>query len=244
MMPTAAMCDAALAATWPAADTVPCGPFTLRRSPGGGSRVSAATLDAAAPPDAGQIDRAVAEMAGWGQIPRFRVRDGQARFDALLSARGFARQDPTLFYGAPLSALPGSPPRLSAFAIWPPLAIQDEIWRDAGIGPDRRAVMDRASAPKTAILGRLGDRPGGTAFVAVHGAVAMMHALEVRPKARRCGLARWIVAAAADWARAQACTHFAVAVTDANAPARALYAGLGLEACGRYHYRVGAAHAG
>ncbi|MGS4945328.1 GNAT family N-acetyltransferase [Meridianimarinicoccus sp. RP-17] len=236
--------DAVLAATWPAAQTCACGPFTLRRSPGGGSRVSAATLDADTVPDAAQIDAAVAAMTGWGQVPRFRIRDGQARFDTLLAARGFTRHDPTLFQAASLTALPGPPPRLSAFAIWPPLAIADEIWRGGGIGPDRRAVMDRVTGPKTAILGRVGDKPGGTAFVAAHDGVAMMHALEIRPQARRKGLARQMVAAAAAWARDRGCTDLAVAVTQANAPARALYAGLGLVEQGRYHYRAGVADAG
>ena len=35
----------ALAATWPAAETIRLGPFTLRRGAGGGNRTSAATLD-------------------------------------------------------------------------------------------------------------------------------------------------------------------------------------------------------
>lgn len=244
MTPSAARLDAVLAATWPAAETRACGPFTLRRSPGGGSRVSAATLDTDVLPGAVQIDTAIAAMAGWGQVPRFRIRDGQARFDTLLAARGFTRHDPTLIYAAPLSVLPGPPPRLSAFPVWPPLAIEDEIWRNGGIGPDRRAVMERVVGPKTAIFGRIDDRSGGTAFVAVHDGVAMMHALEIRPQARRKGLARQIVAGAAAWAFDRGCTHLAVAVTQANAPACALYAGLGLEPCSAYHYRVGGADAG
>lgn len=238
MILPAARLDAVLSATWPAAETCRCGPFTLRRSPGGGSRVSAATLEADLLPGAAQIDAAVAAMAGWGQVARFRIRDGQARFDTLLAARGFTRHDPTLIHAAPLAALPGPPPRLTTFAVWPPLAIEDEIWRAGGIGPDRRAVMDRVTGPKTAILGRIGDRPGGTAFVASHDGVAMMHALEVRPLARRRGLARQMVAAATVWARDRGCTHLAVAVTRTNAAAGALYAGLGLEPWASYHYRA------
>lgn len=243
MSPSAATLDSVLAATWPAAETRACGPFTLRRSPGGGSRVSAATLDADTLPDPAQIDTAVAAMAGWGQVPRFRIRDGQAGFDALLAARGFACHDPTLVLAAPLEALPGPPPRLSSFALWPPLAIAEEIWRDGGIGPDRRAVMDRVTGQKTALFGRINDRPGGAAFVAAHDGVAMMHALEVRPHLRRQGLARRMVAGAAAWARDAGCTAFAVAVTRANAPARALYSGLGLHPCAAYHYRAVASDA-
>ena len=37
---------------------------------------------------------------------------------------------------------------------------------------------------------------------------------------------------------AQGATTFAVVVTEANAPARALYARLGMVVAGRYHYRL------
>ncbi len=241
MTPSAVSLDAVLTATWPAAETRACGAVTVRRSPGGGSRVSAATQDTDALPDPGDIDAAAAMMRGWGQVPRFRIRAGQARLDALLAARGYRRHDPTTIHVAPLAALPGPPPRLTAFAIWPPLAIQTDIWRAAGIGPDRWAVMHRAPGPRTAILGRIADRPGGTAFVAALGDTAMVHALVVRPQMRRRGLARSMIAQAAAWARHIGCTHIAVAVTQDNAAAGALYAGLGLtEACA-YHYRAGTA---
>ena len=240
----AATLDAVLDGTWPAAETRACGAFTLRRSPGGGSRVSAATHDADTLPDPADLDAALAIMRGWGQVPRFCIRDGQARLDALLAARGFLRHDPTVIFVAPLAALPGPPPRLTAFAVWPPLAIQEDIWHAAGIGPDRLAVMHRVEGPRTAILGRVGDRPGGTAFVAAHGDVAMLHALEVRPASRRQGLARHMIAGAADWARGIGCTALAVAVTRDNAPARALYSGLGLREVAAYHYRAGAADGG
>jgi GNAT superfamily N-acetyltransferase len=235
---SAARLDTALAATWPAAALHSCGPFTLRRSEGGGSRVSAATLDAKELPLEAELDTALAIMRDWGQVPRFRVRDAQTRFDAQLAARGFIRHDPTVFCAAPLSALPGPPPRLSTFTIWPPLAIAAEIWRDAGIGPDRCAVMERPKGAKTTILGRMGDRPGGTAFVATHDRIAMMHALEVCPHLRRKGLGRQIVAGAAAWAREEGCTHFAVAVTRDNTSARTLYAGFGLVVSAGYHYRA------
>lgn len=241
MTVSAAELDKALAATWPAAETRACGSFTLRRSPGGGSRVSAATWDADTLPDPAGIDAAIAAMHDWGQVPRFRIRAGQARIDALLAARGFLRHDPTRLYAAPLDRMPGLPPRLSAFAIWPPLAIQDEIWHAAGIGPDRRAVMRRVAGPCTAILGRLDDRPDGTAFVAAHGNTAMLHALEVRPAARRRGLARTMIAQAAAWARDTGCTWLAVAVTRDNTPACALYAGIGMTEAAAYHYRAEAA---
>ena len=50
------------------------------------------------------------------------------------------------------------PPFLSSFPHWPPLGIARAIWAEGGIVPARLAVMDRVTLPKTAILGRTGDR--------------------------------------------------------------------------------------
>jgi GNAT superfamily N-acetyltransferase len=232
--------DAALGATWPALETRTLGPLTLRRGGGGGSRVSAATLDADGLPGGDILDAAEATMRSWTQAPTWRVRAGQADFDATLAARGHAIVDPTLFYAAPAAALADPPPpRLAAFDIWPPLAIQHDIWREAGIGPARIAVMHRASGPRTALFGRAADHPAATGFLAAHDGIAMLHALEVRPAQRRHGLARHLVAHAAAWALRHDCATLAVAVTEANAPARALYAGLGMAEAGGYHYRKG-----
>ena len=97
--------------------------------------------------------------------------------------------------------------------------------------------MQRVLGPKTAILARSADRAAGVAFVAIHGTFAMLHALDVTPVLRRKGVARHILQAAADWARLQGATDFGLAVTAANAPARALYASFGMQAVGQYHYR-------
>ena len=66
----------------------------------------------------------------------------------------------------------------------------------------------------------------------------MLHALEVAPFARRHGLGAAMTGAAAAWAAAEGAATLAVAVTRANAPARALYARLGLAEAAAYHYRI------
>ena len=105
------------------------------------------------------------------------------------------------------------PPPVSCFDIWPPLAVQDEIWTQGGIGPERRAIMDRAGGPKTSLFGRINDRPAGTAFIAIHDGLAMLHALEIAGPARRKGLARLMVRAGAAWARDHGARLFTVLVT-------------------------------
>ncbi|MGI1664127.1 GNAT family N-acetyltransferase [Palleronia sp. KMU-117] len=229
----------ALDATWPAAATHRAGGFLIREGKGGGKRVSAATRDAgtadARPQD---IDAAIAAMRALGQTPLFMLRTVDATLDADLAARGFAVVDPVNLYAAPLDLITGEVPRVTVFDLWEPLAISAEIWAEAGIGPARLAVMQRVAGPRTALLSRLGQMPAGTAFVACDGKVAMIHALEVRPEARRKGIAGQMMRHGAAWARRHGAAYLALAVTQANAGANALYSSLGMKVVGQYHYRL------
>lgn len=227
---------AALAASWPAAETRRLGPWTLRRGAGGGNRVSAATLDGLL----GDIAAAEAAMREWGQRPLVMVRPGEAALDGALAARGYAVRDASLVLAAPSEALALRAPQEAAIRCDGPLAAMAALWAAGGIGPPRLAVMARAAGPKAWLLGREGERVGGCAFVAAAGGVAMLHALEVAPGARRRGLGVLLTRAAAAWAVAQGAGVLALAVTEANAPARALYGGLGMVEAARYHYRLSA----
>ena len=222
-------------ATWPPAGRQRLGAFLLRDGRGGGKRVSAASLvEDWTTPD---LDAAEAAMQARGQAPLFQVLPGQEALDAALDARGYAVIDPVLSYAAPVAALAVPLPKLSAFAHWPPLEIAREIWAEAGIGPARIAVMERAEGAKAVILARHEDRPVGVTFVALSGAEAMVHALEVRPDARRKGVGGTLVAAAAGFAAEAGAQRLSLVVTEANGPARALYAGLGMREGPGYHYR-------
>ncbi len=242
-LPAAPALHAALETTWPPAERRPCGPFRLRHGAGGGKRVSAATLDGEAA-GAAEIDTAEAAMQTMGQAPLFMIRDadawpGDTALDDALDARGYRVVDPTVFYCAPVAAVAQVPRPMTTFPVWPPLALQTALWQDAGIGPERRAVMARAADPKTAFMARHRNRAAGVAFVALdrQNGIAMLHALEVTPSFRREGVARELVGAIAHWAQGQGAAHFALAVTEANAEAGALYAGLGMTRTAGYHYR-------
>lgn len=224
----------ALEATWPAAAIHRAGGFLIREGKGGGKRVSAAT------PGAGplDIDTAIGAMRALGQTPLFMLRGMDTALDADLEARGFAIVDPVNLYAAPVDLIAAEVPRVTVFDVWEPLAISAEIWAEAGIGPARLAVMHRVAGPRTALLSRLGQMPAGTAFVACDREVAMIHALEVRPEARRKGIAGQMMRHAANWAGRHGATHLALAVTQANAGANALYSSLGMQVVGQYHYRM------
>ncbi len=226
---------AALDATWPAARAFQTGPWTIREGKGGGQRVSAATLNKKARPD--NVAEAEAAMRAIGQRPLFMIRSKDTELDNWLNGRNYEIVDPVVIYAIDPSALTRPMRPAKIFPAWPPLAIQTEIWAAAGVGEPRLAVMARATGDKIALLGRQGDRAVATTFIARHGDIAMLHALEVLPEARREGVGATMMAASANWTTQNGATTLALAVTRDNAPANALYLSLGMTQIGQYHYR-------
>ena len=235
MIDTATFYDA-IDGTWPAATKTRAGPWTIRDGQGGGKRVSAAT--ATDPTSDSDIPMAEAAMRGRGQEPTFMIRAGEQTLDAALGARGYHVVDPTNAFATPVTTLTATPiPPVTAFAIWEPLAIMQDIWAKGGIGPARLAVMGRAQT-KTGILARWREKPAGVAFVAIHAGIAMVHAVEVLDHQRRQGVAQWIMRRAAFWAQDHGAHTLAVLTTAANGPANALYQRLGFAVVDGYHYRM------
>jgi GNAT superfamily N-acetyltransferase len=227
-----------LDATWPAEEKITLGPLTLRRSNGGGKRVRAAT--ASGPVGADDVAVAEARMRDLDQPPLFQIRPGDDVLDQLLESQGYGVIDPTLVYTCPVAHLAQEETdrEQASLAVWEPLAIQLDFWRAGGVGPDRIAVMERVTGPKTALIGRHDNSPGGTCFVAVHEGMAMLHALEIIPAARRVGMGRAMTVQAAQWAAREGAETFALLCVQANGPANALYSKLGMQVAGQYHYRI------
>ncbi len=224
-----AVCDA----TWPPAKQWTVDGWRMRDGAGGGKRVSAATIET----NGAAIEVAEADMQRRGMRPLFMVRDGDAQLDAQLQAHSYRVVDPVTMYACPTSVLTDTPiPPVTAFSIWEPLAIMEEIWEQGGIGPDRVAVMHRA-LQKTAVFARARDKPAGVGFAAIFDGVCMVHAVEVLPHQRRKGVAQWIMRKAAFWAQEQGANTMSVLCTQANVAANALYTSLGMDVVGHYHYR-------
>ncbi|MCV6585399.1 MAG: GNAT family N-acetyltransferase [Marinibacterium sp.] len=224
-------------ATWPAAAMQRHGPWLLRDGQGGGKRVSAVT--AAAPPSEGDIADAETAQQALGQEQLFMIRPQDAQLDRWLAARGYAVIDPVTVFRCPVAQLTDRPiPPVTTFVVWEPLVIMAEIWAEGGIGPARLEVMARAAGPKTAILGRIDEKPAGAGFVAIHDGVAMVHALDIRARARRRGLGAWMMRQAAHWAAGQGAHEMTVMCTTANVAACGLYTSLGMRPDGAYHYRI------
>lgn len=224
-----------MAATWPPEREVTVGPFRLRIAPGGGNRVTCATAEGpVAPGDIAALEQAARSH---GQTPTVMLREHETALDAALHAAGWQMGEEVVLMEGPAAAIPDPAP-LAGFALWPPLAVQAALWAEGGIGPERLAIMHRAAGPRTALMARAQDRPAGTGFAAAHGDTVFLHALTVPPAMRRRGAGRAMVMAAAMWARGMGLPRLALAVTRGNAPARALYASVGMAEVGRYHYRI------
>ncbi len=235
--PDSARIMSAIDATWPPAEMITKGAWVLRRGAGGGKRVSAASV---AQPEGDPKDAAEA-MRAWNQTPMFRLIPGEDALDTRLGEDGYAQVDPVALYAAPAAGLTGDGSRLaqSYTAAMTP-ARMAEIWEAGGIGPARQAIMERTTVPSARLMSRSEDRACGAAFVAVDGDVAMIHAIEVLVSFRRRGAAVLLMEAAARFATRHGARWLTLAVTEANAPARALYEKLGMTRVGRYHYRVAA----
>lgn len=225
----------ALEATWPPVEAVRFGGLLAGRGAGGGGRLSSIRqvgewCDA-------DLDAALARQDAWGEARLLRVLDGQERLAEAARARGMVLRQPTAILTAPLEALAaGDIPRMTAFALWPPLAVQRAIWQAHGITPARQAAMARVAGPHVALLGRQGDRAAGTGFCAVSGPVAGLHAVVVEPAMRGARLGEHMLRRAAEWARGQGAQVMALAVTRENAPALRLYTRLGFREVAGYVY--------
>ncbi len=227
---------AALEATWPPARVIDAQPFRFRDGAGGGKRVSSTLAIDTFTADA--IEKAEEAMQKMGQPSLFMLRPDDTGLDDILASRGYAIADPTLIYLIEPSQIARPGPSGQVLPTWPPFAIQRELWADAGIGDARLAVMDRATDPKTSILCRIRDTPAATLFLAIHDGIAMVHALEVAEPHQRKGVGETALRAAAHWALGKGANWLALAVTEANAAANALYRKLGMECAGGYHYRL------
>ena len=227
----------ALEATWPAAQKQDIGPWIIRNGKGGGKRVSAAT-----PKQdwrVADIPQAEDAMQAFDQNPLFMITPADQDLDNALMDAGYEVIDPVNIYATPIELLTHErPPKISMFSVWPPLAIQQDIWANAGINDARLDIMKRVTSPKTTILARWNDHPAGVGFAATHGVEAYVHAVEIRAHQRKQGVASWLMKQAAFWAREQGAVRLNVACTKANEGANALYRSIGMQVVGEYHYRV------
>lgn len=102
-----------------------------------------------------------------------------------------------------------------------------------------RKILKSLSIPSVFAAVWRDGRPGALAFGAVHDGIVCVNSVVTDPAFRRQGLARKAVTGVLTWAQERyGATGACLAVVADNAPARALYRGLGFDReVYRYHYR-------
>lgn len=227
----------AIDVTWPAEKFLEIPKWRLRRSANGGKRVSAAT--AIGPTDFSDIKLAENKMAQWHQDKLFMIKKNEIILDEALSESGYRAIDPTNIWSISSKTLSiEKTPPVTAFTIFPPLAIQRELWRANNISSSRIEIMDRVKTHKTTIFGRINARPAASAFVAVSNKVAMVHALVVDQKCRRQGMGKFVMQKVGSWAYQMGADSVVALCTEKNYSANILYKGLGMQVISKYHYRL------
>ena len=129
-------------------------------------------------------------------------------------------------------------PPVTAFSIFPPLAIQRELWIANGIDASRIEIMDRVKTPKTTIFGRINAKPAASAFVAIANKMAMVHALIVDHKCQRQGMGKFVMQKVGAWAHQLGAESVIVLCPKKNQSANNFYKSLGMHVIGEYHYRL------
>lgn len=223
--------------TWPAKEFLELPEWKLRKSIKGGKRVSAATaIGKSGIPAIQFVENTLAE---WRQDKLFMIKAGENSLDEALKERGYCIVDPTNIWSISAEALSMQQiPSVTAFSIFPPLAIQREIWTANGIDASRIEIMKRVKTPKTTIFGRINAKPAACAFVSVANKIAMVHALIVDHKCRRQGMGKFVMQKIGAWASELGAKNVVVLCTKKNQSANNFYKSLGMKVTGEYHYRL------
>jgi GNAT superfamily N-acetyltransferase len=223
--------------TWPAKEFLELPEWKLRKSIKGGKRVSAVTaIGKSGIPAIQFVENTLEE---WCQDKLFMIKAGENSLDEALKERGYCIVDPTNIWSISAEALSMQKiPPVTAFSIFPPLAIQREIWTANGIDASRIEIMDRVKTPKTTIFGRINAKPAASAFVAVSNKIAMVHALIVDHKFQRQGMGKRVMQKVGVWAHQQGAESVVVLCTKQNQSANNFYKILGMKVIGEYHYRL------
>ncbi|WP_147126372.1 GNAT family N-acetyltransferase [Shimia ponticola] len=226
--------------SWPPEAMRRDGIWVIRQDSSGSKRTMAASLAPGANEDTApaEIEQAEVAMTALDQPMLFQIRGPSGPLDQALGERGYRIVDPCTIYAIRAEALAAPVPHATAWSLWEPLAIQKEIWAEGGIGPGRLAIMERAGAPKTSIIGRVNDRAAGAAFVSGAGSLAMIHGVETLADYRRKGVARWMMVAACNWCIENGIDWLTLITVNDNLAANALYTSIGMTPVGQYHYRI------
>ncbi len=244
-IPRAVALERLAARSWRGLEQQRHGDWVLRAGGGFTGRANS-VLVVGDPPEA--LPDAVATVTDWyarrGRRPRAQVpMPGAGPADAAFDAAGWTRDDDNLVLTARLTGWP--PPRIPVDLA----PVPDAAWltgyryRGTPLPAVAYDVLVNADEPVFAAI-RCDPPPAPLAAVArgvlVDGWLCVT-AVTVDERYRRLGLATAVMAGLGSWARDRGAHSCLLQVAGANAPALALYDGLGFTEHHRYHYRLGTA---
>lgn len=232
------------ARSWRGLEEERFGDWLLRASGGFTGRANS-VLVVGEPPE--QLPDAVRTVTRWyerhGLRPMAQVPlPGAETADAAFAAAGWDTVEDVLVLTAALAGWPDPQVRVD-------LAPEpDDAWlagyryRGTPLPPVAREVLVNTDEPVFAAV-RLDPAPAPLAAVARGAAVddwLCVTAVTVEERYRRRGLATAVMAGLGCWGRERGARSCLLQVVETNAPALALYQGLGFTEHHRYHYRLGA----
>lgn len=227
---------------WPALRTCLRDGWVLRFADGHTKRANSANaLWPGTGPLAPRLDAFEADYRRAGLTPVFRATPlAEPGLDEALAARGYSRFDESLVMTASLEGTHAPPPGVDLDPD-PEAGWLDELAAAAAAPARERATLARmlACLVPAAVFARVREAGEARAFamgVVEDGHLGIFEVLTV-PASRGRGLARRAIEALAAWGQRQGAARAYLQVTEANAPARALYAKFGFEIAYRYHYR-------
>ena len=238
MTPSVDLIEAAGYALWPAREEASVAGWTVRATDGFTRRLNSAT--GAGSPSADEVAfRAVRAWFDDRSLPTIVRVTPLLSIDAVDGVRrswGFVDIDPTLVLVRESGGL-GPVHDVSYVPLDDPALLTRLCvlgGRRTGDVEHLAGVVARIDGPATGVA--IGVDAVG--LVAVHGDLAAVFSVGVRPDARRRGLATRVMAAADSWSAARGARSLFLQVLGTNSPAVALYEGLGFRTSYAYHYLV------
>jgi ribosomal protein S18 acetylase RimI-like enzyme len=232
--------EEALLATWPALSTVVDGAWIARMAEGYSGRANSLTvLDVR---DDREVEARLDRIEGLYRDAGLAacVRETPLTPPALLSAlraRGYAVEKTTRALvreiGGDRQPAGGIEVEAASLARW--MKAHAEISGAPAPRPLPR-MLESLAVPCRFLLARRDGRAAALALAACHRDHLAIHSVATAPHARRQGLARALMIAAFAWAAEAGARRASLFVEDGNAPALALYAGLGFAPLYGYRY--------
>jgi len=236
--------EQACANAWPSTRQITIDGWAVKADGGPTRRTDSANpLHPAASLDEGLIDQVETVYRRLGRRVLFRVPDMVSGIDERLARRGYASEGETrTLYAEMATMTPGEADDVtvepSASADW--LAERDRLREaDETNSATYRAVVDAILLPCGFAAAYHQGRIGSIAIGVVQDDLLVFESVLTDPALRQLGLGRRCVSGLIAWGRGQGATACALQVQADNAPARRLYAGVGLtHELYSYHYRA------